>query len=683
MKSATVRSGLVLALSFVLLQASCSNSVTSNDDPLTTVTSKYLTSFTANDLKLENLTSCEDLNAKLRIQAKASLESVLADYNPCIISMIGIEDSSTGSSSTTSSESSSSSNVSYTPQNSQVQGIVEPDTVIYNASMIVALSSGDINIYQAWPVDLSGPIATISHSDGRWTYSFSKFFLKDNVLHVFGSAYYSGVTSSSSQSYAAWFRYDVSDPAHPQALTATLMKNGSWLDARLKDSDEIVAVFQKNISLDFDTYPESDLSWDETCTDEGEVTNAYQTLVANHITSESANIDSESLADDDLPQFKSLDLDSLVITSDFNVACTEFKANTYITGTQATVILVESGNRSAQLEDAVVSNDTTVYMNHDSLVLASSTNSNFVSVLGADQKQIDASVLHVFEWSSSVATTNESLDYAASGIVPGTIASQWSLDVDGDVLRVATAVHEENSGSASDVVLSVLTRNGDFLNLSGQVTDLVSGEEIFATRYVGNTVYLVTYEISHCTYLCDPLFVIDTSDVTHPVLLGQLEMPGFSSYLQLVDDGLLLGVGVADPSCWWDSCSGSEVKLSLYDVTDAALPIEIDQETVSTDWISNFDITHLSVHYETSRDQLFIPYEVSDWSGTTTTTSSGVAVYQRTAANMAKIEDLSVDTDVVGSIQRTVIYSDDSSSALIVVGDEGIAAFDAESWEEL
>lgn len=44
-------------------------------------------------------------------------------------------------------------------------------------------------------------------------------------------------------------------------------------------------------------------------------------------------------------------------------------------------------------------------------------------------------------------------------------------------------------------------------------------------RFIGNYLYLVTYR------QIDPLFVINLADATKPTIVGELKMPGYSTYL--------------------------------------------------------------------------------------------------------------------------------------------------------
>jgi uncharacterized secreted protein with C-terminal beta-propeller domain len=73
----------------------------------------------------------------------------------------------------------------------------------------------------------------------------------------------------------------------------------------------------------------------------------------------------------------------------------------------------------------------------------------------------------------------------------------------------------------------------------------------------------------------DPLFAIDLSDPAHPVSAGELIVPGYSTYLYAIDRDHLIGIGAGqDPSnpTWYHT-----LQISLYDVSDLANPIQVDQ----------------------------------------------------------------------------------------------------------
>jgi hypothetical protein len=68
---------------------------------------------------------------------------------------------------------------------------------------------------------------------------------------------------------------------------------------------------------------------------------------------------------------------------------------------------------------------------------------------------------------------------------------------------------------------------------------LAPGETLFATRFDGARLYAVTFLQK------DPLFTVDLSDASNPRVIGKLDIPGFSTWLQ-VDGRWLVSVGVEE-----------------------------------------------------------------------------------------------------------------------------------------
>lgn len=97
------------------------------------------------------------------------------------------------------------------------------------------------------------------------------------------------------------------------------------------------------------------------------------------------------------------------------------------------------------------------------------------------------------------------------------------------------------------------------LALTGSLNGIAKGEEIYAARYFGDTAYFITYRNT------DPLFAVDLSDTSNPVLLGQLEITGFSEYLHFWGGDKLLGIGYeTDP----DSGMTKGLKLVMFDISN-------------------------------------------------------------------------------------------------------------------
>lgn len=127
--------------------------------------------------------------------------------------------------------------------------------------------------------------------------------------------------------------------------------------------------------------------------------------------------------------------------------------------------------------------------------------------------------------------SQEGLGKSVSGRVRGHVLNQFSLDSYGGALRIATT--ETVNGSTS----SRVTILDSSLKTLSALTNIAPGEEIYAVRFLGTKGYVVTFRQT------DPLFVLDLSDTSSPKILGELKIPGFSSYLHPVGENLLLGIG--------------------------------------------------------------------------------------------------------------------------------------------
>ena len=159
--------------------------------------------------------------------------------------------------------------------------------------------------------------------------------------------------------------------------------------------------------------------------------------------------------------------------------------------------------------------------------------------------------------------------YTASGSVPGRIHNQFSLSEHEGHLRVVTTTGDlwwgrDDIEPSSQV--RVLRETGDRLAEVGSVDDIGRGERIQSVRFAGAVGYVVTFR------QIDPFYTLDLSDPENPAIVGELKIPGFSSYLHTIGDDRVLGVGFeADEST--GIVTGS--KVSLFDVSDLANPREL------------------------------------------------------------------------------------------------------------
>ncbi|MEM9216268.1 MAG: beta-propeller domain-containing protein [Cyanobacteria bacterium P01_F01_bin.150] len=203
-------------------------------------------------------------------------------------------------------------------------------------------------------------------------------------------------------------------------------------------------------------------------------------------------------------------------------------------------------------------------------------------------------------------------ELVAKGRVPGYIDNQFSADEHDGFLRISTTT---GFGENSKNNVYVLEQDGTALNTVGKIEGLAPGERIFSTRFQGDYGFVVTFR------QVDPLFTLDLSNPRNPKVEGELKIPGFSEYLQVIADGertLLLGVGRdADP----ETGRAGALKVSLFDVTDLANPIEVDNFIFEGDFTSSEALwDHLAITYSPEHNLLAIPaqyYSREDFSSKT------------------------------------------------------------------
>jgi len=266
---------------------------------------------------------------------------------------------------------------------------------------------------------------------------------------------------------------------------------------------------------------------------------------------------------------------------------------------------VDKVERTSEL--SILGDTTTVYMNKDNLFLSAQVNDYYApqvmpTVASEGQRQLKR--IPFFPWEiisflidpdswytttvpvysdsqypytyttpssriSRIALNDGALNLAASTTVDGVLLNQFSLDEYNSYLRVALTKTEEvttehGMNFSTTTTTQLVTTNellvfDSSLDVVGSLEDLAPGETIYSARFSGDVGYMVTFRQT------DPLFSIDLSDPTHPLLMNDLKVTGFSQYLHPYADGLLLGLGQDATSN--GSLSGY-LKLSMFDVSD-------------------------------------------------------------------------------------------------------------------
>jgi hypothetical protein len=213
------------------------------------------------------------------------------------------------------------------------------------------------------------------------------------------------------------------------------------------------------------------------------------------------------------------------------------------------------------------------------------------SAEAADPTRTD---LHAFDITAPTGAA-----FLGSGRITGHLLNQFSLSEHEGVLRVASTTEPfwwDESAPPGESRVTTLRLTGGSLTEVGLVTGIGIGERIFGVRFLGDRGYVITFR------QIDPLHVLDLSDPAHPIVTGELEMPGYSAYLHPISAGLLLGVG-ADADA---DGRRTGLQLSLFDVTDPTAPRRLSHTTLPGAY-SDVEYDHLAFLWWPAAKRVVLP----------------------------------------------------------------------------
>ena len=197
----------------------------------------------------------------------------------------------------------------------------------------------------------------------------------------------------------------------------------------------------------------------------------------------------------------------------------------------------------------------------------------------------------------------DGFNFVAYTDLDGVIDSTYSLDEYDGNLRVATTLSNGDNDAGNLYVLD------HELTTIGSLHNFAPDQYLAAIRYVGDTAYVVAYDI------VSPLFTIDLSTPEQPKVMGAAEISGFSGTLVPVDDHTLLGLGYESLGVG-DLMSEDAVKdgfkLVLFDVTDPSNPMIIDA-MVYENCSSAVQTNPKALVYNPDRGDFVIPLNEEYW----------------------------------------------------------------------
>jgi inhibitor of cysteine peptidase len=490
---------------------------------------------------------------------------------------------------------------SYSTTNVQVYGVDEADTVKTDGELIFIVSGNSVMIVSAHPEDSMEAIAVIEPSDvlgfeqSEVRLSVSGIYLWEDKLVVVADvyeyeevfdlwAYLLPTTRSVNCQRAIVSVFDLADPSEPLLESSTGV-SGSHLATRMIDGIVYMVAQWGIFNVDRNVFIPKVWSQDS----------------REDIRAEQIYYDGETQCSDAFVNLMAVDISD-----------GKHKEMSVVTGYASTV-----------------------YMSLNALYLS------YQKWVG-DLTQVDDSLAPEDE--STTRTTIHKVEVnglrmraVASGEVKGWLLDQFSMDEKDGMLRVATTT----SWSSRENNVYIL---GADMSTIGSLEGLAPTERIYASRFLGDTLYLVTFR------QVDPLFVIDLSVSSKPVVLGELKIPGFSSYLHPVSEGFVLGVGSQD------GC----VKLSLFDVSSPANPTEADNYVLDSHSWTPVTSDHKALLYDPVRGLLVMPITTYDYTVSYTSQSAAWAFNVSAEGGISlwgKI--VHEDADYYSHVERS-LYIDDT-----------------------
>ena len=436
------------------------------------------------------------------------------------------------------------SNVDYSGTNVQVKGVDEADIVKTDGNYIYYLAANQLNILKADGAKTTLVSSTSLSADDSWWGYNSELFILGTRLMVITQSYNTvwindvngGYENNTDQTTAVI--YDISNPAKPVQVVS-LGQSGSYVSARMV-GDYVYLVTSQYVY------------------------NLVKETPVTYIPATTVGAETKLLQPTDLYMGGNPQSAAYTVVGAINL---------------------KSGANFSSAK-AVFGGTSQLYANADHLLLAIAQYSEETLPIAPDK---DGKNVQITNGSNStdlvlLGIREGQITKLASGNVPGSLLNQFSMDEYKNVFRVVTTLNSWQQRIYTDGVdtyeydntntnaLYTLDQN---LSILGKIENLAKDETVQSVRFDGDIGYFVTFR------QVDPLFAVDLSNPAYPRVLNALKIPGFSEYLHVFKDNLLLGIGYSA-----DEKTGATqgVKLSMFDTTNKSNVKEIATEKVDASW---------------------------------------------------------------------------------------------------
>lgn len=520
---------------------------------------------------VETFTSCEQVETYIESQMIADMDHAIDAQILRLKEPGGLENTIADAAAVPMAAESRPGPDAYTSTNNQIAGVEEPDFIKNDGTRLFQIAGNKLHILRTWPAELTAEAGVLAFEGERL--STMLFDGKDRLVVFANPIVQMQAYKSLDYRKTRVHIVDVANLAQPTVLKSYEVA-GTFHGARRSGGKVRMIVsngydYPEGASV----YPNSSDYW-RLSSDERIAW--YETQRAKNHEIVQAQTPEHWLGMLGLTQTNA---DGTVTSVADPAQCARVKAPTVSTSLGATRIASLDLDSGALVQTVLLAGTSTVFATEKSLYLATP-----YWWWDDDSRDRDFTFVHAFDTSGDEAT------YVGSGGVEGTPNGQFAFDEYLGNLRVATTVTRRTGDWSWDTVNHVSVLDGSTLGVLGVTPDMAPGERMYGVRFRGPLAYVVTFRQT------DPLFVVDLAEPTAPKVVGELKIPGFSTYLQPLDDTHLLAIG-----------RDAGVKLSLFDVSDPTAPREVATKKLGNATYSVAGSNHLAFTYFPARGLLAIP----------------------------------------------------------------------------
>ncbi|MDP2685197.1 MAG: beta-propeller domain-containing protein [bacterium] len=517
----------------------------------------------------------------------------------------------------------------YSATNIQVQGVDEGDIVKTDGQYVYSISNNNVHIIEAYPAGDANIVSTIEFTNSTPT----SLYLLEDYLVVYGQEsnldekpFYDLIRPYSE--YTFFKIFNIKDKANPTQVR-DLKFEGNYQNSRMIGDYIYFITSQPTYNID-ENYPIPMIVEDEellsidtgvarcNCPDVYYIDAPYTfytftTVTAINIKDANKEISSEAyllggsenmyVSPENIyiayTKYLSEEMLTMEVLRDMVYPKLSAKRQQQINDIEDTPNHVLSRSEKLIKMSLIVSQYVMNLSENEQETIQAELEKNLKAKYDDISKELEKTVIH------KIAMDEDKLTYKGSGEVTGNVLNQFAMDEHEGYFRIATTKNRtwsnfEDTNTESYNNVYVLDEN---LKVVGSVENLAEGERIYSARFMQGRVYLVTFRQT------DPLFVIDLKDPKNPTVLGELKVPGFSSYLHPFDETTLIGFGKqAD-----EDGRVQGLKLSLFDVSDVENLKEIDTYEMGDTGSDSIALNdHKAFLFSGAKNLLVVPVSLRD-----------------------------------------------------------------------